>query len=116
MFTVDQTQFKKAVHTLIDAIKEDERPPHPEAFVGQVVQLARKHHVVISANEFGLQIYKLIVARNSQRAHKLVDALDDTGVSLAGAMVRVSLKVAFKYGTLALFIIFVVWAYKHCGG
>ncbi len=114
MFTVDQRAFKNDVHALIDDI-EDDPPETGDDFIPQVVRFADSYGIVISAAEFGAALFKLIRERNASRAHKLVDALDDHSLTLVGFAARTVGKIVLKFGSIAAFIVFVVWAYNNCG-
>ncbi len=111
MFTVNQVPFKNDVHALIDAFPDD--PEKGDNFVEDVVELSKSYGIVISGADFGAAIFKLIQSRNASRAHKLVDALDDQSLTLVGFTLRTTAKFIFKYGMLALFILFLMWAYNN---
>lgn len=115
MLTVDQRPFKRAVHELIDAVKDDCPPIHPNVFVGQISQLAIKHRIVITAEAFGLNIWKLVLSHNSARAHKLVDSISDEGPSISKVVLWVSAKVIFKYGGAIVLILLTLWVFNKCG-
>ncbi len=114
MLTVDQRQFKQELHSLIDAASGEKLVP--EVFVGQIVALSQKHHIVIRSRELGSNICKLVMANNSQRAHKLVGALEDRNLSVRGYAFIAALKFTFKYGSIAAFVVGVMWAYNSCSG
>ena len=111
MFTVNQVPFKNDVHALIDAIVDD--PLEGEDFVKDVIELSKSYGIAISSADFGAALLKMIRIGNPNRAHKLVDALDDRSLTLVGFTTRAAVKVIFKYGMLALFILFLLWAYNN---
>ena len=111
MFTVNQVPFKNDVHSLIDAIVDD--PLEGEGFVKDVIELSKSYGIAINGAEFGAALFKKIRLRNANQAHELVDSLDDHSLTLVGFTTRAAVKFSFKYGMLALFILFVAWAYDN---
>lgn len=120
MFFVNHVPFKEDVHRLIDETMEkistDPKFTSLDDFRSRIAELAKEHRIPITASGFANHLAKLIMANNAHRAHKLVDALGDSGLSIGGAVTIAILKVVFKYGMLALFILAILWAYNNCGG
>jgi hypothetical protein len=108
VFLRDDRTFKSEVHAAVDRedLDSEELGWHLEAAL-------KEHKVALNGSKFTHHIQKLVLSNNRQRAHKLVDVLNDFDVR---AWVRVLFFVVKKSLWVAL-AVGVVWAgvaMYHC--
>lgn len=110
LFIVNQVEFKDACKVLI---AECDTVEAVNSFTPSIKALVQEHRIAINGDDFARHLLKLVAANNRPRAVKLVNVLSDTGLTYAAELLRILVRMAFKLGLLAGFVVFIVWL---CGG
>lgn len=126
MFYIDQRPFQAEVHELIDTAYDDhpadDRAPYRDkehcvvSLESRIRDLCTEHRINITKDDYAKHIVKLITFSNQGRAHKLVNAIGDKGLSRFGEFAVLSIFIMIKLTLLAAFVVFVVWTYGKIAG
>lgn len=108
MFYIDQREFKREVHGLIDSYAgKDNYKGLPEG----VALLVDDHGIQIIKKKFADQILRLCLCNSPSRAKRLVNALDDrtlrTGwiktIVVTALLVRIAFLIGIVWAAVALY-------------
>lgn len=112
MLTIDTQEMKQELHALIDSMQNPTMTTGE--FQERVRDIVEHHKFPIDVRKYSHQLTLLVTARNLGRAKKLVDCFGDRVLSRGGELLVRLIKLGFKLGLLAAFVIFVIFAYQKC--
>lgn len=115
LLTLDLRPFKSDMHALLSAA-DTSTDAWDERLHADIVELVRRHRVPLDALPYANHVVKYMRANNAQRAHKLVDCLEDHSVTKARATLLLIGIWVTRWSLVAGFILLVVWAYHRCAG
>lgn len=108
---IDQREFKRELHRLIDLTEPKVRSNASwvEEFRQDVGELVKKHGITLDVEKYTGHLVRMMMALNMGRAHKLVDVLEDDTPS-KGLLMLANLGLQLlRLGGLVLVILAVLW-------